>query len=318
MKKLSIVLALFALLVAGSGFALYEAAAAQRHRPGQPAQPAQPQQPQPQQPQQPQRPAPPAQPGGGRAAPPDAQKSRQAVPRGPDARNEPRDRQRRGPDRHGRVVIPYSGWPWWGYPYPYGYGYPPFGGWRIDADWETADVRLDVSPKDAQVYVDRIYAGVVDDFDGVFQRLTLHPGPHLLEIRKIGYTTLAVELNLAPGQTITYRRRMEPSSGEGRTPPPAPAPGFEEGAALPAPDDIDLPPGEVRFDVTPKEAAVYDDGVYAGIVDDFNGSQHLLLAPGRHHVELKMEGYETLEVDLIVDAGQTIRYRGMLKKANQP
>ena len=35
------------------------------------------------------------------------------------------------------------------------------------------DVRLMVRPRDAAVYVDGYYAGVVDDFDGVFQRLTL-------------------------------------------------------------------------------------------------------------------------------------------------
>jgi hypothetical protein len=212
------------------------------------------------------------------------------------------------------VIIPYPGWPWWGYPYPYPYGYPTPGPWRAYADWETANVRLDVSPKDAAVYVDRYYAGVVDDFDGIFQRLTLRAGPHLIEIRKAGYITLAVELNLQPGQTITYRRTMEPSRGEIDAPSPLPlAPGFEEGAAPPVTDAL---PGDVRLDVTPNDAAVYADGFYAGIAGDFDGSQHLLLAPGRHHLGLKLEGYESIEVELAIDSGQTITYHGTLRRVN--
>ena len=47
-------------------------------------------------------------------------------------------------------------------------------------------LRLKVKPVEASVYVDGYYVGVVDDFDGVFQRLRLEPGPHHLEIRAAG------------------------------------------------------------------------------------------------------------------------------------
>jgi hypothetical protein len=174
-------------------------------------------------------------------------------------------------------------------------------------------VRLDVSPRDAQVYVDSHYAGVVDDFDGIFQHLTLRPGPHLIELRKTGYRALAVEMNLYPGQSVTYRRTLEPASETDRV---AAAPGFEEGAAPPSPADINAPPGDVRFDVTPEDAAIYADGFYVGIVDDFNGSQHLLLAPGHHHVSIRFDGYESVDVDLSIDAGHTMTYRASLKKLN--
>ena len=46
------------------------------------------------------------------------------------------------------------------------------GGGRLN----YGDVRLQVRPRGAAVYVDGYYAGVVDDFDGVFQRLTLVVG----------------------------------------------------------------------------------------------------------------------------------------------
>jgi hypothetical protein len=181
----------------------------------------------------------------------------------------------------------------------------------VYADWERASIRLDVSPNDAQVYVDSYFAGVVDDFDGVFQHLILRPGPHLIEMRKNGFTTLVVEVSLYPGQSVTYRRTMEPSA-EPESPPPF-APEFEEGAVTPAPDSNAVP-GDVRFDVTPKDAAIYADGFYAGIVDDFNGSQHLVLAPGRHHLSIRLAGYESVDVEVSIDTGRTVTYRASLKK----
>jgi len=292
MKRLSIGTAFIVFLLGASGFVVYEDGA-QHRKPAEPAQPA-----------------PPQKPDEGHRAPADTPKNGEAVPRPPETRREP-DRPRQGP-RGGPVVVPYPGWPWWGYPYPH--RFPP-ADWRVYAEWETANVRLDVSPKDAQVYVDRYYAGVIDDFDGIFQHLTLRAGVHLIEIRRTGYVTLAIEFNLYPWQSVTYRRTMEPSHGDEVSSAP-PSAGFEEGAAPPAPANGNAPPGDVKFDVAPDDAAIYADGFYAGIVDDFNGSQHLPLPPGRHHLSLQLDGYETTEVDLTIDPGRTITYRASLKKLN--
>ena len=295
MNKLLVSSGLIALLVAGSGYALNQGGDSQHRKPADQAQPAEQPAQQPPEAKDPHR-------------TPDPPKAGQAVPRPPDARNEPSDHPRRGPDGPRgpeRVVIPYPGWHWWGSP------------WRLYADWETAIVRIDVSPSDASVYVDGYYAGAVDDFDGIFQHLSLRAGLHLIEIRKAGYATLAVELNLYPGQSVTFRRTMEPSSVEtGVTAAAHGAPGFDEGAFPPAPAEIAAPPGEVRFDVTPKDAEIYADGFYAGIVDDFNGSQRLQLAPGHHHVAVKMEGYESIEFDLAIESARSITYRATLRKLN--
>ena len=78
----------------------------------------------------------------------------------------------------------YPYWNWYGYgfgfgypyawgPYPY-YGYPYYYG----AYDYTGAARLEVKPREAQVYVDGYFVGVVDDFDGTFQRLNLEPGEH--------------------------------------------------------------------------------------------------------------------------------------------
>jgi hypothetical protein len=72
-------------------------------------------------------------------------------------------------------------------------------------------VRLNIPQRDAQVYVDGYYAGIVDDFDGVFQHLDLTAGPHRIEVRAPGYEPLTVDVNVEPGRTITYQGDMQPA-----------------------------------------------------------------------------------------------------------
>ena len=66
-------------------------------------------------------------------------------------------------------------------------------------------VRIQGAARDAQVYVDGYYAGVVDDFDGTFQHLNLEPGAHRIEIRGQNAPPIAFDVNVRPGETITYR-----------------------------------------------------------------------------------------------------------------
>lgn len=59
---------------------------------------------------------------------------------------------------------------------------------------------------------------------------------------------------------------------------------------------------ELHIKVTPKAAklaAVYVDGYYAGIADDFDGAfQELPLPPGGHSIVLFLEGYQTVRRNL--------------------
>src|SRR5690606_22524571 len=74
--------------------------------------------------------------------------------------------------------------PYWGRPYP-GY-YPGYGVYREedrdDRDYNIGSIRLKVDPRHGEVFVDGLYRGIVDDFDGIFQRLKLEAGAHRLEI----------------------------------------------------------------------------------------------------------------------------------------
>ncbi len=94
---------------------------------------------------------------------------------------------------------------------PYGYsGYGPYGSGYSN----TGAVRIEVNPKESrkeiQVYVDGGQAGVVNDFDGVFQRLYLSLGQHDIELRLEGYETIRMAIFVSPGKTIHIRGQMEP------------------------------------------------------------------------------------------------------------
>ena len=96
---------------------------------------------------------------------------------------------------------PYAWYPYDHYNYRfqgYGYGYP------------TGEVRLQVRPRDAEVYVDGYFAGHVDEFDGFVQALRLEEGPYTLEIVAPGFETLHFNVRIQPGRKITYRGDMRP------------------------------------------------------------------------------------------------------------
>jgi len=109
----------------------------------------------------------------------------------------------------------YAGYPFGYYPYgyyPYGlnpYGY--YGPYGYPTGYLTAPtyggVRIQGAPADAQVFADGYFVGVVDDFNGVFQRLPLTAGTHQIEIRVAGQPTRQFDVRIEPGQTITYRAR---------------------------------------------------------------------------------------------------------------
>ena len=73
----------------------------------------------------------------------------------------------------------------------------------------------------------------------------------------------------------------------------------------------DGPTGGLRMKIEPKDAQVYVDGLYAGIVYDFNGHfQHLNLSVGSHHIEVRAPGHQPLAFDVIIQAHHTTVYTG--------
>jgi len=87
----------------------------------------------------------------------------------------------------------------------YPYGYTPRGYYDPIPGQVYGGLRITGAPRDAQVFADGYYVGIVNDFDGVFQHVNLEAGPHHIEIQENGYEPIAFDVSIQPGQTITYR-----------------------------------------------------------------------------------------------------------------
>ncbi len=102
----------------------------------------------------------------------------------------------------------YDPYTWYGYD-PYAYGRPYSRGYD-SRYWDEGELRLDVRPRSAEVYVDGYYAGIVDDFDGLFQSLRLEEGPHRIEIVAPGFEPIDVDVRIEAGRKTTYRGDLRP------------------------------------------------------------------------------------------------------------
>jgi hypothetical protein len=73
--------------------------------------------------------------------------------------------------------------------------------------------------------------------------------------------------------------------------------------------------GNLKLKVKPRAAKVYVDGYFVGPVDQFDGAlQKLALNTGRHKVEIKADGFETAEFDVLINPEQTVTFQGELKR----
>ncbi len=105
---------------------------------------------------------------------------------------------------------------YYGHGYGYGgYGYGGYGSYGYGAYGSNyGQVRIEIGPKalrdDAQVYVNEAHVGVVDDFDGFYQRLVLTPGEYEIEVRLDGYQTWQAHVLVRPHRTHKIRHQMEP------------------------------------------------------------------------------------------------------------
>jgi len=104
--------------------------------------------------------------------------------------------------------VPYT----YSYPYPipvYGYGAPRAEVMITPGTTAYGGVALEITPYDADVFVDGQYAGKVQDFDGTTQPLTLAAGTHRIEIQAPGYQPMTVDVGIQPGQVVPYRGDLQ-------------------------------------------------------------------------------------------------------------
>jgi hypothetical protein len=172
------------------------------------------------------------------AVPRPSEPPRTAVPRPPASPHQEAGPQSRPSIRHYYPLFdfdfvyrfPYGLYPYsrFGYPYPYPYPYPytypyppseyPFSGSDSDEPAVFGEVRIDIPQKEATVFADGYFVGVVEDFDGPIEHLKLAPGPHHIEIRAARYQTLAFDVFVQAGRTITYRTPLELAGNQDERP----------------------------------------------------------------------------------------------------
>jgi hypothetical protein len=76
----------------------------------------------------------------------------------------------------------------------------------------TAEVKLDVTPDRAAVFVDGGYAGTAHDFGGMGKAMVIAPGKHHVKIALAGYKEFNTDITLRAGEKITVKTELTPGS----------------------------------------------------------------------------------------------------------
>jgi hypothetical protein len=212
--------------------------------------------------------------------------------------------------------------PWYPHGYygwyqPYGY----YGGYDM-----SSSLRLQVEPKETEVFIDGYWAGTVDEFDGFFQRLHLEPGEHELQLYLEGHRSIRQKIYLQPSATFRVRHTMAPlAAGDTPDPRPTPAAGSQPGrydafgrrqrGEPPAPREAPEPSarseraargafGTLAVRVQPRDAEIVIDGESW---DAPESSERLVveLPEGEHRIEVRKEGFAAYASTVGVRRGET-------------
>jgi hypothetical protein len=214
------------------------------------------------------------------------------------------------------------------WPYYYGGFYDPFfwGQYRYPPPYygryydDTGSARLQVSPRNAQVYVDGYFVGVVDNFDGSLQRLNVDAGEHELQFHLEGYRSFSMKVLFVRGRTVKITHTMEPlGPGETQSVPPKPieterTPPYGGTTVQGRPRQMPPPArpgresdfGSLLLRVRPSDASVLVDG------EPWTAPQGedqfvIELTEGQHRVEVRKNGFQTYSATVRVRRGETVR-----------
>ncbi|WP_239489094.1 PEGA domain-containing protein [Luteitalea sp. TBR-22] len=210
----------------------------------------------------------------------------------------------------------WPGFGWWGAPALYA---PPYAIWGI-----TSEARLMVQPRNTEVYIDGALAGIVDQYDGVFQSLTLSPGTHEIAFYLEGHKKQVMNAYVAPGTTLKVKHTMEklPAGApedERPSPPARPQPatnrlpgdpnapqGQEPPTRAPRTQESDRVAGDAGLlviRVQPADAEVVIDGQPWTLPG--NGRPLEVRVPaGRVRIDIRKPGFAPFSTEVTVTAGE--------------
>lgn len=78
----------------------------------------------------------------------------------------------------------------------------------------TAQVKLDVDPDRAAVFVDGQFVGYAGQFQGWGRAMLVAPGKHQIKVALVGYQDFTTEVNLRAHQKFTLKTALIPASVE--------------------------------------------------------------------------------------------------------
>ena len=211
----------------------------------------------------------------------------------------------------------------WGYP---GFYPPPYYGHVVVND---SAARIQVTPRETEVYVDGYHAGIVDDFDGFAQRLRVAPGEHVIELYLEGHKPVTQTILFQPGETYRVRHAMEPLP-PGDPAPARPTPRTPLASSQPATvyDALGRPigrgpaaaptaaaAGSIAIRVQPADAVILVDG------ERWQGSAgerlDVQVSPGAHRIEVQKDGYQPFSTTVDVRSGETTSVNVSLTRSGE-
>ncbi len=178
---------------------------------------------------------------------------------------------------------------------------------------------LDLRPESAEIYVDGVYVGVADQYDGFPTYLWLEEGTYEIAFYKDGYETIFRQYTIYPGVTIEVNDRMRkgdavPPTGAypSSSGPPAASPssGSNPSAGTGGNPAFGGDDSRVVITATPGDAAVYLDGHFVGTAAEVSElGAGLIVEPGDHVIDVIRPGYDSQQVPVSVAAGERVELK---------
>lgn len=114
-------------------------------------------------------------------------------------------------DPYAYEPAPYGGS---GYPAYGGSGYPaqqpaPRVGVQRGGQQSEGGVSFEITPGNAEVFVDGTFMGTAGEFDPRTEPLGLSAGRHRVEVRAPGYRTMTLDADVRPGEVIPFRGTLQ-------------------------------------------------------------------------------------------------------------
>jgi hypothetical protein len=203
-----------------------------------------------------------------------------------------------------------------GYGYGYGYGQYPYPPYYYGRYYDTGSARLQVTPRNAQVYIDGYFVGVVDNFDGSLQRLNVEAGEHELQLYLEGYRPFTQKVLFPRGGTLKIVHAMQPlGAGESAGAPPKPDESLRARPADSTAVERQAPPsragrpsefGSLLLRVRPSDADILVDGEVWNAPE--GEDQFVIeLGEGPHRIEVRKDGFQTYSTTVRVRRGESVR-----------